>query len=492
MTNIETSFPKNLSYNLKELGGGFNKQKVKILGDLQTTSAGGVVRFKLPSGTIIDLRSLVLYMTGSTAGTGSTTAYIHFPRYSSSLIQRITITANNTTLCSINEYGLLYNSLMDMEGADISQYSKRIGELYDPTIRWSQTTSTGTTITNENAIAGTIAHSVTGTTINDTNVNMCINNWLGFLGSCSTPCIDTANFSDIFIEFTFYPSYVLNHSTITTSQPVISNANYTLTNIFITLDLITFSNAIYYDLKDEKLLGDGIKLGYYDYWTSKFNAVAKSAGVAVNFNLNSACLDQLIATFQNSDATSAVKPLVMYGGNALSSGTIVAFPKILSDPLTYVNCEGTSNVNHFTTTAQGDAFAQSYYFRRAGNDITSSQWTINSKAIDNYPLTPLEIFNKDLQYMGYNNIDMGTCGLHPGILSIYHFLKYYFIDICDLTNLSGDNNFWIAGLNSAGSSINIQYNATFATTNTATIIPVVFARSSKKLIIRPGNQLEII
>ena len=147
--NIETSYPKNLSYNLKELGSGFNKQKVKILGDLQTITAGGVVRFKLPTGTIIDLRSLVLYFTGSCDGTGSTTSYLHFPRYSSSLLQRITITANNTTLCSVNEYGLLYNALMDMEGADISQYSKRIGENYDATIRWSQTASAQTTITNE-------------------------------------------------------------------------------------------------------------------------------------------------------------------------------------------------------------------------------------------------------------------------------------------------------------------------------------------------------
>ena len=288
MANIETGFPKNLSYALKELAGGFNKQKVKCLGDLQTVNANGVVRFKLPSNAIVDLRSLVLYFTGSTAGTGSTVSYLHFPRFSSSLLQRITISANNITLCSINEYGLLYNALMDMEGADVSQYSKRIGEVFDPTIRWSQTTSTGTAATNENAIAGVINHSVIGATSNDTNVNMCINNWLGFLGSCSTPCIDTSDFSDIFIEFSFYPATVLYHSTITTSAPTINNANYTLSNVFITLDLITFGSALYYNLKTEKLIGEGLAIGFYDYWTSKFSSVAKSSGVAVNFNLNSA------------------------------------------------------------------------------------------------------------------------------------------------------------------------------------------------------------
>lgn len=494
MANIETGFPKNLAYSLKELNSGFNKQKCKILADLQSGSAGSVVRFKLPTNVIVDLRSIVLYMTGSCQGTGSTVSYFHFPRFSASLIQKLVISANNITLCSISDYNLLYNALIDLEGADISQYGKRLGELYDPTIRWSQTTSAGTSETNENAIAAVVNHSVTGATSNDTSVDMCINNWLGFF-NCSTPCIDTTDFNDIWIEITFAPASILYHSTITTSAPTLSNVGYTLSKIFMTLDLITFSSALYYNLKTEKLIGDGensgLVIGYYDYWTSRFSSTKKSSGVALNFNLNSSCLDQLIATFQMSDYATN-KPLVLYGGNAISNGTVVPFQKVLADPTTYVNCQGTFDTNHFITYAQGDAFNQSYYFRRGGNDLTSSQWTINSKAIDNYALTPLEIFQKNLQYMGFNNIDMGASGLHPGILSIYHFLKYYFVDICDLTNIAGDNNFWVAGLNSAGSSINIQYNATFASTNTSSVIPVVFARSTKKLVIKAGKQLEII
>jgi hypothetical protein len=85
MENIEAGFPKNLSYNMKELAGGFNKHKVKILSDLQTVNASGTVRFKLPSNAIVDLHSVVLYFTGACSGTGSTTSYLHFPSYSSSL-----------------------------------------------------------------------------------------------------------------------------------------------------------------------------------------------------------------------------------------------------------------------------------------------------------------------------------------------------------------------------------------------------------------------
>ena len=68
-------------------------------------------------------------------------------------------------------------------------------------------------------------------------------------------------------------------------------------------------------------------------------------------------LDQLIAIFQNSDVNSGTKPLVMHGGNAVSTGTVVAFPKALGDPLTYVNCEGVNGTGSFETYAQGDDFA---------------------------------------------------------------------------------------------------------------------------------------
>jgi hypothetical protein len=81
---------------------------------------------------------------------------------------------------------------------------KLIKEIEMNKAKAEEETAKDTEIRNENAIAGVINHSVLGATSNDTNVNMCINNWLGFLGSCSTPCIDTSDFSDIFIEFAFF------------------------------------------------------------------------------------------------------------------------------------------------------------------------------------------------------------------------------------------------------------------------------------------------
>ena len=74
------SFPKNLAYNLKKLQGSINKQRVKILADNTSYKSTQQIRFNLPRGAILDLRSLVIYATGATSGTGSSTSYVHFGR----------------------------------------------------------------------------------------------------------------------------------------------------------------------------------------------------------------------------------------------------------------------------------------------------------------------------------------------------------------------------------------------------------------------------
>jgi len=107
-------------------------------------------------------------------------------------------------------------------------------------------------------------------------------------------------------------------------------------------------------------------------------------------------------------------------------------PVILANPV------GNASSNQGTI---GDAFNQSYYFMRAGGDLKTSQWSINSTNIDPYPLPPSEIFNQNLIALGNNQIDFGTSGIYPGCLSLYHFLKHYFCHILSLENLSGDGQF---------------------------------------------------
>lgn len=493
MADIQTGYPKNMAFNLRKLDAGFSKSKVKILPDTTTVSANGIIRFRLSGNSIYDFRSLVLYMTGKTEGTSSTPAglFLHFPRYVSSLIKNISITANNTVLCSINEYGTLYNALMDMEGGDYSQSTKRCTELFDPTIRYTQG------ITNENKItAGRLLDSAdAGANSNDSGVNMCINNFLGFLNSLSTPCIDLTDIGDIYINIQFENSSVLWHSnfpngTTATNVPTFTGANFTLSNIFMTIDKISFQSPEYYNLKTEKLLEDGgLTLAYYDYFLVAGSLTTKSSGVAMNFNVNSASLDQCIATFRREDYNKNL-PLVMYGSTSIGPVGPSTIDEYNANPVGKTNnVAGATGLTGFVDI--GDGFGSSIAFVRPGNDLTSTQWSINSVNISAYPETPIEIWNKNLHHLGFMNQDLGSSGVHVGCKSLLHFLKYYFIDVCSLENVSGDNSMWVSGLDGRQGGINIQYNATFASTNGQKVFPLIWCRSTNVLQIKAGRQLVI-
>lgn len=488
MTDISSGFPRNLAYSIKKLDAGFSKTKVKILPDIGssgTVSQNGIIRFRITGNSLYDFRSLCLYFTGTATKTGGNN--VHFPRYSSSLIENISITANNTTLCSINQYNLLYNMLMDIEGADFSQMAKRdtAGERHDPSIGFSQSVGAS----DQGPI--TYVSNVASGTGSDTNVLMCVNNWLGMLGSLSTPVLDLSDLGDIYINIMLAPSSVLfasaNANTVGTDQRA-TGATYTLKDIFLTIDRCSFQDPLYYSLKTEKLLSpEGLTVAYYDYYTTQFSRQAKSStGISLNWNVNSASLDQVLVTVRhkNFDDT-AVHPLILYGANCSESTNNKTFREIIANP-SFINDVGTVATNYQDNL--GDAFNNSLYFVRGAAGHNGSKFAINNIDIDPYQLTPLEVYNKVLQYTGFQNIDLGASGVHGGMFSYLHFIKYYFVDICDLTNITTDNQFWISGLDGRGTGINITYNVSF-TTATDQVAPVAYCRNTKVLKINAGRQL---
>ena len=498
MTDLQSGFLKNLSFNLKKMDAGFSKTKIKVLPDIGsagTVKSNGIVRFRISGNGIYDFRSLCMFMKGATSGTSLNPAnlYFHFPRYTSSLIQNISITAGNTVLCSINEYGTLYNTLMDMEGADLSQSSKRCTELFDPTVRFSQATSGG----DNKLSAGKLVDSasVVGAS-NDSNVDMCINQFLGFANSLSTPCLDLTDVGEIFINVQFAPSSVLWHSnfiagTNATSVPTFTNVDFTLSSMFLTIDRLSFQSPTYYNIKTQELVkpnSEGLLVAYYDYYLVAGTSSIKSSSVSMNFNVNSASLDQCIATFRREDY-NLNKPLIMYGSTAIGGTGPITLDEYQANPVLYTNNVAGATALGFTDL--GDGFANSIAFVRPGNDLVSSQWSINSINIDPYALSPIEIYQKNLQYMGFMNQDLGSSGVHQGCKSLLHFLKYYFVDICSLENISGDNTMWVSGLDGRQGGININYNATFATNNGSKIFPLIWCRSTRVLQINNGRQLVI-
>lgn len=479
MSDISSGFPKALSYSIKQMADNMSRIGVKLTPDRTTGIApNDTITIKLPNSSLVDMRSLNLFYKFSTSS--STGTFIH-PRYSSTLIERVSVIVNGQTISITPAYAFLYNTLMDLEGSSFDQLSKRnVCEFFDPSVR---VTASDPTSSADVALAGGtwIANGTTA----PSKIDGAITHWLGFCGSCQPNVIDTSTLGDCFLQLQFSTSYVLP-STINSTAQTLAGASFTLDDVYMTCDVISFSSDTYYNALASKVSSGGLNIGFYEYLNARFASITKSSGLNVTWNVSANSLDQLIGTVQKTDAYTTWKPIVVYGSNGDGS-TVYTMSQIVSNPTAYLN-----NTGAVRSEALGDGFMNSYAMIRTGQAVKESRWSINNRAINYGYLTPKEIYIQTLQSLGYNQIDLGANGLNSCIFSLQHFLKYYFAHIIDLT-IQDSRDFWISGLNSLGSTLSITWECNFnGASNSQTAIPVIYARLSKVLSVREGRNLTVI
>lgn len=479
MADITSSFPTSLSYRIKSLVGNMSRVGVKMTPDRTTGIApNDIITLKLPNSSLVDLRTFNFFYQFSTSGTTGT--FLH-PRYSSSLIERISLVINGNTVDILPSYNYLYNTLMDLEGSSFDQFSKRnVCEFFDPSLKF---TSADPASAADIALVGA-NYLATGTAA-PVKIDGAVTHWLGFIGSCSPSVLDTSDLGDVFLQIQFASPYVLP-STINATAQTLAGGSFTLDTLYATCDVISFASDEYYSLKASKLTSSGLNVGFYSYLNASFASVTKSSGISVNWNVSANSLDQIICTMRKTDQSSVWKPMLVYGSND-AGATVYNMSQIVADPLGKVN-----NTGSIRTDVLGDGFMNSYYFLRNAQAIKESRISINNRPLNYGFITPKEIFIETMKALGYNHIDLGTNGINACIFSLVHFCKYYFAHVEDLT-IQDTKDFWISGLNSLGSTLTITWEANFnGSSNTQTTIPVLYARLSKILNIQAGRNISVI
>ena len=307
------SFPKNLAYNVKTLSG-FSKTIVKMTPTPNTAvSAGQTLKVRLPSNSLVDLRTLTMYYEGTcTNSSGTGTGFLRFPRLSSSIIDTLNIYINGTLIENITDYGHLYNSLYDLSCAG-DQTAKRFLENSDPSIL----VDIGATDTACSTYKAT-AFGVGGKAAHATAQPFYINNWLGFISTASTPVIDTNDTGVIELELRLKSKEILwsTNSDANGTMATLTNPNYSIDNVVFTIQKIVFNDPLYYNLKASKLLGDGLTIGYNTYICSKSSSQAKGASMNIQANINTTSLDQLICTTAPNDTNPLNNLLLQSAGDS--------------------------------------------------------------------------------------------------------------------------------------------------------------------------------
>jgi hypothetical protein len=490
------TFPKNLAYNIKTLSG-FSKTCVKITPDKTSVNANDTFKVKLPTNTIVDLRTLTWYAKGNcVSNTGDN---LHFPRLGlSSLIKTLAVYVNGTLIERIDNYNILYNKLFDLEGG-IDQVAKRHLEIADPSVRYS---------TTANHTAATPEICTLAATGDDTNRKMAVSSWIGFLSNNSCPCPDTNDLGNIELEITLANEQVLfaGASGTVNNDTTKDSPTYNLTDIYFTVSKIVFNDPLYYNMKASKLLSSGLQIGYQTYIASKGSVVAKNSSVNVNCTVNSTSLDQLICCF--NPGVPVISPLLLNGSNdgdnclsfqQASSGygkklayNGAAFTAGAASTATFSvipSIEGQTSANIYHNSA-GDLYNQSYFFKSDAIGIQSSSIEINNTPLAPQPMEPEQIFTESLISLGNANIDMAA-GVHSGLRSLSDFLKYYFCHIVSLENIQ-HQDFYKSGLDGKSSALNIVWKLAYSTTGTMSQTPYIFAKTTRVLQINEGGSIVVI
>ena len=470
--NIPSSYPATFFYNLSKLQGSLSKNLIKITADNVNASPSTISNIRLPIGALINMDATSLYFKVDILGTNVTIP----ARYASTFIKRMSLSINNTSVAIINDYNLLYNIYADCTNKD---YTKGVGgEMLDNSIIWTEAAGAS----DQTAISG--ASALLAATVKQTNMQFCINNWIGVLGTASTRVWNTASMGEIVLSVEWAPNFEVLGGTAEGSSTTYTAADtYSVSDIYLQTEALSFSDDMYYN----SVMDKDLKIGFNDYVVTRFAQVQKKNSINVSTYISAGSIDHVLGTAVLPQ--SVPKPMVAYGslGTGAAEANVANRFKYLSDPVTYdSNASSTASENIY-----GDGFYSTLAMQRCLQHLETSQFSINNKALNYAPLNKYEVFQNNLNALGYEGVDASANGMHSGVVSLLHFYKYYGFCMQSLELIDKDQ-FYISGLSSAGSSCAINWVATFSgSSNTLAVVPVIVAKLSKVLHVGKGREISV-
>ena len=107
---------------------GYNKNNIKmnVLGT-STARQSDIVQVELPSNSIVDLSSLAWAFDLAFAAPGAGGA-AHYPINAESIINRLAVEVNGTTLVNITNYNVLYHTLLYMTATEDYQRQRLVAQ----------------------------------------------------------------------------------------------------------------------------------------------------------------------------------------------------------------------------------------------------------------------------------------------------------------------------------------------------------------------------
>jgi hypothetical protein len=455
--------------------------------------ANRILRFEIPSNTIVNFRSLRLFMNVECTNS-TTTKPTSLPPDFSSLIERVSVYIGGVLVANgFNGYNTLVHAKAALQGS-------KCGPLGHPEMvrgkRYHSFLASGNanaTLTDD----GTTVDTCLETYSNDSAGNdyFCIDNFEGLLGTIEPQNLDTGLIGTVVIEISLADNTVCSVSASralpaiqTDVYSVVGTAgfdlalgtpgtpSYTLKNVNMQVEVLSLATNVL-DTIVEQRIG---QIGYLSLPFKNYFSFSNTHDSSTRFNVNSASWDRCWFAFRDTGFASVAPPVRIKGykgAGAFTAATSGGAASGIDVGRPEYDAGGTLNTN-----------AEKYkpaYFNFRENKATSAtastyQLQINSASVPNYRLSAPELLALSMNSLDYYDKN------HK--LTLHQYKCNYMVGCMRFCLPDSDYSRLGSGIDCRGVSSSCAINTTGVASSNLTI----FAECTSELRIGAGRQIEVI
>lgn len=391
-----SGLPPNVSYFMSRLQGVSTSHFKIFPQNSGSQSANKILRFELPSNTLLNLKSCRMLFNVTTDATNATTS-ARLPPDTRSFIDRMAIYMGGVLVQnSFSNYNILVHAKKAL-GADRCSDST----LTHPEICRATSYHDGTALLQKESYT-------------TADVQLAIMDWEGFLGTAEPSIIDTGLFPQITIEITLADNVICPCSTFVAATtlamgttnvtggicapPAASqSASYSLDNITMQVEVLGMASSVLDEVVAQRIS----QVGYLSIPFKNYFSFSSSHSNTSRFNVNSASWDRLWVAWRDPSGNSPAA-VATAAGHKLQG----AFTGLTTAAQT---CDGPDigkpqyDLGGVLNTNKEKYLARYFRFQEQnnGSGVSNYQLQINSANYPAYKLTIPEVYTLSL-----NSVDV--------------------------------------------------------------------------------------
>lgn len=482
--------PSNLSFFMSRLQGvstSHFKVNPQTSGDV---GANRILRFELPSNTLINLRSIRMFMNVECAnGTKATS----LPNDISSLIERVAVYIGGVLVANgFNGYNTLVHTKAALQGSKCSAlgHPEMVRQKCYHSFLDSGKVNAALAATGVETYAGDSAG----------NDLFCIDNWEGFLGSLECSIVDSGLVGTIVIELGLADNNVCSVSDSralpalqdTDVYSIVGTAGfdkaatapgtptYTIKNASMQVEVLSLATNVLDTIVEQRIS----QVGYLSLPFKNYFSFTNTHNSTTRFNVNSASWDRLWIAYRDKDFASVKPPVRVKGykcagaftaatsGGAVT-GTDVGVPEYDAGGILNTNAE------------KYKPFYFNFQEKKSGG-LTSSttastyQLQINSASVPSFRMSAPEALAMSMNSLDYYDKN------HK--LTLHQYKCNYFVQCYRFCLPDSDYSRLASGIDVRGSSA----SCALVTSGLDECNVTMFAECTSELRIGAGRQIEVI